>query len=144
MIRQNPYKLCENAGIGFTTADQIAMNIGIGKDDPARMKEAMLYILQEAEQKGNMCMLGSQMLDETLKLLNTNLVDREKLRSVTSDLVRWGIIKLYGRCAYRAFTAMEEDKLAKCIARLIRCQKPQISAERIDRLIDEEREAAGL
>ena len=138
VIRQNPYKLCENAGIGFKTADQIAMNIGIGKDDPARMKEAMLYILQMAEQKGNMCMLESQMHDETLELLNTDLVDLEKLRSVTSDLMRWGIIKLYGKCAYRAFTAMEEDKLAKCIARLIRRQKPQISPELIDRLIEEE------
>ena len=29
VIRQDPYRLCENAGIGFKTADQIAMNLGI-------------------------------------------------------------------------------------------------------------------
>lgn len=138
VIRQNPYRLCENAGIGFKTADQIAMNLGISMDDPARIKEGLLYVLQEAEQRGNMCMIGSEMIDEALKLLKSDLVSREKVRAVASDLVRWGIIRLYGMCAYRAFTAIEEDKLAKCIARFIRRQKGEISPEYIDRLIDEE------
>ena len=138
VIRQDPYRLCENAGIGFKTADQIAMNLGISLDDPKRLREALLYILQEAEQRGNMCMMGADMLDETLKLINTELVDRELLRKVTADLIRWGVIRLYGQCVYRAYSAMEEDKLAGCIARLIRRQKPQISEDRLERLIAEE------
>lgn len=144
VIRQDPYRLCENAGIGFKTADQIAMNLGISMDDPKRVREALLYILQEAEQKGNMCMMGSQMLDETLKLLNTDLISRDQLRSITADLVRWGVIRLYGKCAYRAFTAIEEDKLSQCVAKLIRRQKPQISEEKLDRLIDDEEAINGF
>ncbi len=49
IIRQNPYQLCNDLeGVGFKTADRIAMSIGIPPDDVNRIRQALRYLLQEA------------------------------------------------------------------------------------------------
>ena len=40
IIKANPYRLCRDIwGIGFTTADKIALSVGIPKDSPLRARE---------------------------------------------------------------------------------------------------------
>lgn len=53
-IRTDPYKLAELVdGIGFKRADQVAREIGIGADDPRRVRAAVLHGLKEAEAEGH-------------------------------------------------------------------------------------------
>lgn len=49
IVKNHPYKLCEMAGVGFKTADKIAMSMGIDRLSPERVDEGILYTLTDAE-----------------------------------------------------------------------------------------------
>ncbi len=54
IIKQNPYRLCRDiVGIGFKTADTIAMKIGVPRDSPDRARAGLLYTLTEQEEEGH-------------------------------------------------------------------------------------------
>lgn len=55
VIKSDPYRLCRDIwGIGFQTADAIAMSVGMPKDSPLRARAAILHILQsEADDGGH-------------------------------------------------------------------------------------------
>ena len=42
IVRNHPYRLCEMAGVGFRTADKIAMSMGFDKLSPERVDEGCL------------------------------------------------------------------------------------------------------
>lgn len=47
IIKADPYKLCRDIwGIGFTTADKIALNTGIASDSPLRARASITYTLE--------------------------------------------------------------------------------------------------
>ena len=48
-IRENPYRLIDDIeGVGFLTADRIALSLGIPQDSEYRLKAGIKYALQEA------------------------------------------------------------------------------------------------
>lgn len=55
VIEENPYRLAEEVhGIGFRTADRIAAATGtIALDSPQRIRAALLYQLEQAQQEGH-------------------------------------------------------------------------------------------
>lgn len=54
-IKENPYRLVEDIwGIGFKSADQIALNLGIEQDSPERIKAGILHSINEATSKGHL------------------------------------------------------------------------------------------
>ena len=54
MIRENPYRLCEDIfGIGFKTADRIAMKLGIDPASRFRTRSGIKYILSQASSRGH-------------------------------------------------------------------------------------------
>jgi exodeoxyribonuclease V alpha subunit len=54
IIRNNPYQLAEDMeGIGFKTADEIAIKAGIKKDSEFRIRSGILYTLMLASQEGH-------------------------------------------------------------------------------------------
>lgn len=55
IVKEHPYRLCEMAGIGFATADRIAMSMGFDKLSTERVDEGLLYTLADAEGKGHAC-----------------------------------------------------------------------------------------
>ena len=71
ILRRHPYRLCEVAGIGFLTADQIARSLGLDPRSPERVDAALLHTLQEAEQRGHLCLEKHDLLRQSLKLLRT-------------------------------------------------------------------------
>jgi len=49
LIKENPYRLIEDLdGVGFMTADKIALSLGIAPDSPYRLRSALKYILKDA------------------------------------------------------------------------------------------------
>jgi exodeoxyribonuclease V alpha subunit len=53
-VRDNPYCLAtEVSGIGFVTADQVAMKLGFKPSSPLRMEAGLLYVLQEFSSDGH-------------------------------------------------------------------------------------------
>ena len=55
IIKSDPYRLCRDIwGIGFATADKIAMSVGMAKDAPERARAAIIHTLQtEADDFGH-------------------------------------------------------------------------------------------
>ena len=54
LIKKNPYRLSTDIwGIGFHTADQIALNLGVARDSPYRAQAAVRHVLSEATGDGH-------------------------------------------------------------------------------------------
>lgn len=64
IIKRDPYQLCRDIwGIGFATADKIALSVGFAKDSPLRARAAILYTLEkEGEDGGHVWSLESDLL----------------------------------------------------------------------------------
>jgi len=52
IVRTDPYRLTEEHGIGFETADAIARAHGVADDSPSRYRAALVHVLQTAERRG--------------------------------------------------------------------------------------------
>jgi exodeoxyribonuclease V alpha subunit len=56
-VRANPYDLAQDVwGIGFHKADKIASELGIGEDNPARLRAGIIHVLLEARGQGHVCL----------------------------------------------------------------------------------------
>lgn len=54
VLKTNPYQACHDIwGIGFKTADQIALKLGISPDSPERVKAYIYYLLEKANEQGH-------------------------------------------------------------------------------------------
>ncbi len=83
-IRENPYMLCEEVyGIGFLKADEIAMKVGIPKDSPIRMEQALLYTLQEASLgDGHTFLPKDTLLTRTIRNLRLEMEDEDSINNL--------------------------------------------------------------
>ena len=56
IIKADPYRLCRDIwGIGFATADRIALSVGIPKDSPLRARAAISHTLETEAEEGGHC-----------------------------------------------------------------------------------------
>jgi exodeoxyribonuclease V alpha subunit len=54
VLKRNPYQLCLDVwGIGFKTADQIALKLGVDPASPERVKAFILYLLEKDSEQGH-------------------------------------------------------------------------------------------
>ncbi len=68
-IESNPYQLARDVyGIGFKSADKIALNLGLAKDSEARLRAGLSHVLYEATEEGH-CFLPEEELLETAALV---------------------------------------------------------------------------
>ncbi|MEN6470452.1 MAG: ATP-dependent RecD-like DNA helicase [Clostridiaceae bacterium] len=73
-IRDNPYRLIEEVeGIGFKTADKIAMNAGLEADSPYRLRAGVRYALQWARQEGHTALPREKLTEVAAELLGAQL-----------------------------------------------------------------------
>ena len=56
IVKANPYRLCRDIwGIGFATADRIALSVGIAKDSMLRAQASISYTLETEAEDGGHC-----------------------------------------------------------------------------------------
>ncbi len=115
IVQNHPYKLCEVAGIGFRTADKIAMSMGFGRVSTERVDEGILYVLAEAEGRGHLCVEKHELLKLCIKLLDTPELTEEMIANRAVRLFDSGRLVPYNGSVYRAKTAFIETHLAECI-----------------------------
>ncbi len=54
VVRENPYRLCADVwGIGFKTADRIALSLGVPPESDIRARAGVLYVLQTLSEEGH-------------------------------------------------------------------------------------------
>lgn len=72
ILKNNPYKMVEDIdGIGFFTADKIAMAMGVPEDSDYRIRAGILHVLKEnSEKNGNTYMQLVALLEGVFELLS--------------------------------------------------------------------------
>jgi len=77
-LRENPYELAYLIrGIGFRTADNMALKLGFAEDSPQRIEAAIAYILvSQGERGGHMFCPKDKLLAEAAKLLDVHDLER--------------------------------------------------------------------
>ncbi|MCX6729947.1 MAG: ATP-dependent RecD-like DNA helicase, partial [Candidatus Portnoybacteria bacterium] len=70
IIRDNPYRLAlDIIGIGFKTADTLAMKLGIDKDSIKRAQAGVRHVLQEFASEGHCAIEREQLIKSSIELL---------------------------------------------------------------------------
>ena len=73
VMKQNPYRLADDIwGIGFKTADQIAMKLGFGKESYVRLRSGLMYTLSELSNDGHVFAEKQQLIDRASELLEAS------------------------------------------------------------------------
>ena len=80
-IQNNPYRLIEDIwGIGFKSADQLALNLGLEKKSIKRFQSCIIYCITQATSEGHLYLEIQQIKISVLKILElVNEEDSQKL-----------------------------------------------------------------
>ena len=71
VVSQNPYKLAtEITGIGFRTADRIAIELGFEKTAPARSEAGILFVLNQLSEEGHVFYPFEILVEQCCKTLD--------------------------------------------------------------------------
>ena len=72
ILMSEPYRVArEIDGIGFKTADRIAINLGFANDAPPRLDAGILYALETLQEEGHTAFREADLRDHTALLLET-------------------------------------------------------------------------
>ena len=79
IIRENPYRLADDIeGVGFRTADEIAVRVGIRMDSDFRIRSGILYVLLQASTEGHTYLPEEELTRRTGQLLEVGGEQIEK------------------------------------------------------------------
>lgn len=68
-LQENPYLLCNIWGIGFKTADEVALKQGIPHSSPYRIKAGLYECLKKAQSDGSCGLPVDQLIEKTSEML---------------------------------------------------------------------------
>ena len=70
-VRKDPYQLAHSVkGIGFRTADGIALNMGFELDSPHRIRAGVFYAVEKAREDGHLYLTAPELSAKTRELLD--------------------------------------------------------------------------
>lgn len=74
MVQENPYRLAKDFyGIGFFSADKVALSLGFAKDSPLRVMAAISHILSASREQGHCYLTKEQIIEQVNQLLQNDL-----------------------------------------------------------------------
>ena len=138
VIQNNPYQLAENLeGIGFRTADEIALQVGIVRDSEFRIRSGVFYVLQQAAGEGHTYLPEEELTRRAAQMLQ---IEPERIREqymnmlIEGKLVKKGEDQMYANVYYRM-----ENSVAVMLDRLnLVYDVPDIEMEDTIRKIEKE------
>ena len=141
VVSQDPYALINIHGVGFATADRVALSFGVALDSPARLKAATLYLLSEAESEGH-CYLTREQLEARLASclsLSPETVDY-LLPDLVDELCARGTVTVFHVDGHEAKSGTgsgpESGRQVEAVARSLIWQAEEGVASSIRRLLD--------
>ena len=85
ILKENPYRLVTDIfGVGFQTADKIALSMGTKFDDPSRCAAGAMYVLKETSERDGHVLLPQVELES--KASNLLGVDSSQITDVIQEL----------------------------------------------------------
>ncbi len=92
LVRENPYRLADDFyGIGFFSADKVALSLGLELDSELRIMAAIRHILAASREQGHCFLTSSQILSQIRELLELDLAGR--LESYLDSMERDNLLK---------------------------------------------------
>jgi len=142
LVTENPYRLSTDIwGIGFKTADKIAMNLGVDPGDPARVQAGIRYVLESEAEDGHVFVPFDALVESCDDFLD---VDPAAIATGLDTLVEAEVAirredRIYLQPLYYA-----EQGIARHVARLADHQRTPPSSERIDEHIQHIEKERGI
>lgn len=118
LVKKDPYQLSRQLrGIGFKTADAIAMNLGLASDSCQRIKAGLCHALEKSLDEGH-CYLDKDLLMQRASSLLQLEVD-EGFEKQLNELLKEGyLVCLEGRVAFSYISKAEQFVADFCYQRL--------------------------
>ena len=116
-LKENPYRLIDDVeGIGFRTADKIALSGGFAPDSPFRLRAGLRYTLQWACREGHTYLPREKLIQVAADILGSDLgpVERELDELIISESVVYKAVNNTDACFLPYLYRMESE----CAARL--------------------------
>ncbi|MFO0850990.1 MAG: helix-hairpin-helix domain-containing protein [Gemmataceae bacterium] len=83
-VKANPYRLSTDIwGVGFKTADELALRLGLPRESPLRAAAAVRHVLQEASSNGHVGLPEPVVVEQTVQLTQ---IDGETVRQAIETL----------------------------------------------------------
>ena len=148
-VKRNPYSLTEVRGIGFKTADRIALGLGIRPESPERIRAAASHVLVEAAETEGHSYLSEETFIQAVKevLSSDEKVPGESLiRGVLKPMILDGTLVQddngkTGLSAYRYMVDWLRDFSA---ARSKACRRPVIPVDVVKEFLDHYEDVTGI
>ncbi len=143
IVRQQPYKVArEIPGIGFKTADKIAINIGFANHSPERVDAGILYALQSLEDEGHTGFPSDSLAAHASELLQT---DPDLVRTRLGSLIEKEEMVVNPESSLVQIPILEraERTIAAAISRIL-ARPSSYPAIKVDIAIQWAQERAGM
>ena len=143
LVSKNPYRLAFDIyGIGFFSADRIALSMGFSKESSLRMEAGIRHALASSREEGHCFLTQNQIVEKTLELLRTDF-EPEKIISVLDGLLASNQVKVrklsirgdIEKCYYSKTLFFDETQVSKTVRSLMN-QKVKIESSRIKGWVD--------
>jgi exodeoxyribonuclease V alpha subunit len=141
VVKEEPYRLTEIEGIGFLTADKVAMAVKIAPDAPARVQAAIRHILSEAENDGHCSLRPNDLVKQIPALLGTD-IGVPTIAEAVATLISAGVLVRDGDDIYLTELHEAETKVAEWVKAMATERPPAIP--NLEGLIDACESNAGI
>ncbi len=149
-VREDPYRLANDFyGIGFFSADKIALSIGIAPDSSQRIMAAINHVLAASRNLGHCYLSFSQINDQVKELLNLNIeaILPQLIKSMEKDklIMSRSLVDSNGfeeQCYYSRTLYFDELYVAKKI--LAMREPPGVDIKRVESWLERYSEASGI
>lgn len=111
IIQQDPYKLVEDIwGIGFKSADQLALKLGLEKNSLQRIKSGILHCITENINNGHLYVEIEEVKEKSLKILELipNDEHNQLLKKALHELFKQDKIKLLSPTEEKHFLSLPQ------------------------------------
>ena len=135
VLKTNPYQLCLDIwGIGFKTADGIALKLGIDPGSPERIKAYLLYLLEKDNEQGHVFSYASALVPAAAEGLGVAAAKVERALE-TLKAARAVIVEPVGAdsAVYRPFYYEAQEEVVRSIENLSRApfQAPPFDIDKV-------------
>jgi exodeoxyribonuclease V alpha subunit len=134
-VQENPYRLVDDIwGVGFKTADKIALKMGIEPQSIDRVKAGILYSIGQATETGNLYITLPELKEKTIQALEIDAQsNQELLKQALTDLYGQEKVKLISHNEQHYLTLPQFYFSEKGIAqKIVRLQEKKTSMPTLD------------
>lgn len=163
VVSENPYRLAKDIyGIGFFSADKVALSMGLGNESEQRIRAAIEHVLAASREEGHCYLTTEQIIKQVNELLENKLDDQ--IKPLLDALEQAGDIKtrqlappqgttkskanlsgtdVVATCYYAPSIYYDEEYIAKKIKQLNE-HRVTVDSKRMDTWIAKYREKYGV